>query len=171
MCLVKTQIILCICAFRSVCICHSVDSQCYKYSSCAQGNFWSNCWAEQANQCLHWVHMSFCRFHCAPDKNIWIKIEPWHDKTNKMSVCTAKTQISPGICPVWSESLLCAQWVAKDPRLFMWTVKTTHWAHSKDSEQTGRMPRLIWVFAGCALILLVLSCCSSNLNNNTTCWN
>ena len=25
---------------------------------------------------------------------------------------------------------------------------TIHWAHSKDSDQTGRMPRLIWVFAG-----------------------
>ena len=24
----------------------------------------------------------------------------------------------------------------------------THWAHSEDSDQTGRMPRLIWVFAG-----------------------
>ena len=24
----------------------------------------------------------------------------------------------------------------------------THWAHSEDADQTGRMPRLIWVFAG-----------------------
>ena len=24
----------------------------------------------------------------------------------------------------------------------------SHWAHSEDSDQTGRMPRLIWVFAG-----------------------
>ena len=24
----------------------------------------------------------------------------------------------------------------------------THWAHSEDSDQTGRMPRLIWVFVG-----------------------
>ena len=30
--------------------------------------------------------------------------EPRHDKTNKMSVRPAKTQISLGICPVWSES-------------------------------------------------------------------
>ena len=28
---------------------------------------------------------------------------------------------------------------------------------SEDSDQTGQMPRLIWVFAGCTLILLVLS--------------
>ena len=38
----------------------------------------------------------------------------------------------------------------------------THWAHSEDSDQTGRMPRLIWIFAGHTLILLVLSCRGSN---------
>ena len=29
--------------------------------------------------------------------------EPQHDKTNKVTVRPAKTQISLGICPVWSE--------------------------------------------------------------------
>ena len=43
------------------------------------------------------------------------KYEPRHDKTNKVSVRPAKTQISLGIHPVWSESSLCAQWVGKDP--------------------------------------------------------
>ena len=33
----------------------------------------------------------------------------------------------------------------------------THWAHSEDCDQTGRMPRLIWVFAARTVILLVLS--------------
>ena len=33
----------------------------------------------------------------------------------------------------------------------------THWAHSEDCDQTGRMPRLIWVFARRSLTLLVLS--------------
>ena len=51
-----------------------------------------------------------------------------------------KTQISLGIRPVWSESLLCAQWVAKGSVLLQ--------ADSEDSDQTGRMHRLIWVFAG-----------------------
>ena len=60
--------------------------------------------------------------------------EPRHDKTNKMSVRPAKTQISLGIHPVL-ESSLCAQWVAKDPRFFR--------ADSEASDQTGRMPRLI----------------------------
>ena len=40
--------------------------------------------------------------------------EPPHDKTNKVSVRPAKTQFSLGIHPVWSESSLCTQWVAKD---------------------------------------------------------
>ena len=81
------------------------------------------------------------------------KYESRHDKTNKMSVRPAKTQISLGICPVWSESSLSA-W-RKLGSL------ATHWGHSEDSDQTGRMPRLIWVLAGCTLILLVLSCCGS----------
>ena len=33
----------------------------------------------------------------------------------------------------------------------------TYWAHSEDSDQTGQMPRLIRVFKGCTVILLVLS--------------
>ena len=57
-----------------------------------------------------------------------------------MCVRPAKTQISLGIRQVWSESSLCAQWVAKDPRFLH--------ADSEDSDQTGRMPKLIWVFAG-----------------------
>ena len=52
-------------------------------------------------------------------------------------MCAQRTQISLGIRPVWSESSLCIQRVAKDPN-FM---------HA-DSDQTGRMSRLIWVFAG-----------------------
>ena len=48
-------------------------------------------------------------------------------------------QISLCIRPVWSESLLSA-----------WrniVSSATNWAHCKDSDQTGRIPRLIWVFA------------------------
>ena len=75
-------------------------------------------------------------------------------KPTKWHVCPAKTAISLGIRLVWSESSLCAQWVAKDPKFLH--------ADSEDSDQTGRMPRLIQVFAGHTLILLVLSCCGSN---------
>ena len=87
------------------------------------------------------------------NKNNWTLtwwFEPPHDKTNKMTVCPGKTQISLGIRPVWSESSLSA-W-RKLGSL------ATQWAHREDSDQTGRMHRLIWVFAGHTLILLVLSC-------------
>ena len=66
--------------------------------------------------------------------------EPPHDKNNKLTVHSAKTQISLGIRPVWSESSLCTQLVAKD-------LSFLH-ADSEDSDQTRQMPRLIRVFSG-----------------------
>ena len=61
------------------------------------------------------------------------KYEPPHDKTNKMNVCPAKTQISIGICPVWSESSLCAQWVVKDPSfLHADSEDWSDWADAQD---------------------------------------
>ena len=86
--------------------------------------------------------------------------EPRHDKTKKMTVRPAKTQISLGIRPVWSESSLSA-WRKH------WSL-ATHWAHTEDSDQTGRMPRLIWVFAGRTVILLVLSWGGSFVATTTT---
>ena len=80
------------------------------------------------------------------DLYIETRFEPRHDKTNKMSVRPANTQISLGIRPIWSESSLCAQWVAKDQSFLH--------ADNEDSDQTGR----IWVFAGRTATLLVLSC-------------
>ena len=84
------------------------------------------------------------------------KYEPRHDKTNKMAVRPAKTQLSLRIRPVWSESSLSAR---RKPGFL-----ATHWAHSEDSDQTGRMPRLNWVCAGRTLILFVLSCRGSIIN-------
>ena len=65
-------------------------------------------------------------------------IEPPHDKTNKVTVRPAKTQISLGIRPVWSVFTVRM----KKP----WSLDT-HGAHSEDFDQSGRMPRLIGVFA------------------------
>ena len=58
-------------------------------------------------------------------------------KPTKWPVRPAKTRISLGICPVWSESSLCAQWVAKDTSF-----------DSEGSDRIAWMPRLIWVFTG-----------------------
>ena len=51
-------------------------------------------------------------------------------KTNKMTVRPAKTKISLGIRPVWSESSLSA-----------WRnlgSLATHWAHNEDYDQSSR---------------------------------
>ena len=54
-----------------------------------------------------------------------------HDMTKPTKwLCAQRRQISLGICPVWSESSLYAQWVAKDPSF--------RHADSDDSDQIGR---------------------------------
>ena len=58
--------------------------------------------------------------------------EPPHDKTNKMTVRPVKTQISLDIRPVWSESSLCAQWVAKDPSFLH--VDSGDWSNYADAQ-------------------------------------
>ena len=69
-------------------------------------------------------------------------------------VCAQQRLRSAWASALSDQSSHCAQWVAKDPRFLH--------ADSEDSDQTGRMPRLIWVFAGRTLILLVLTCRGSN---------
>ena len=61
-------------------------------------------------------------------------------KPTKWPVHQAKTQISLGMRPVLSKSSLSARRKLRS--------LATHCAHSEDSHQTGRMPRLICVFAG-----------------------
>ena len=79
--------------------------------------------AEQSGLRLFWSPTTVNKWAAA-----WQNLQKW--------LC----QISLGFRPVCSESSLCAQWVAKDPSFLH--------ADSEDSDQTGRMPRLIWVFAG-----------------------
>ena len=83
----------------------------------------------------------------------------WHlgrlmTKPRKWHVRPAKTQISLCMRPVWSESSVCAQWVAEDPILLH--------ADSEDSDQTGRIrlggcPGWFESLLGAHAILLVLS--------------
>ena len=100
-----------------------------------------NSWGEEgaaryAERLLVYQHTVVSHLSCLMTKPV-----KWH-------VRPAKTQISLGIRPVWSE-----------PSLSAWRKLgslATHWGHSKDTDQTRLMLRLIWVFAGRTVILLVM---------------
>ena len=77
--------------------------------------------------------------------------EPPHDKTNKMTMRPTRTQISLGIRPVWSESSLCAQWVAKDPsaRSFCWLCHVAAQITSTENKSYlfhSWTPKLVFLF-------------------------
>ena len=61
-------------------------------------------------------------------------------KLTKWHVRPAITQISLDIDPVWSESSMGYHSVTETSRFLR--------ADSEDSDRTGRIPSLIWVFAG-----------------------
>ena len=69
-----------------------------------------------------------------------------HDKTNKLTLRPAKTQISLGIRPVWSESSLSA-----------WRKLGSYLSTERTAKTLIRLGSLIWVFAGRTLFLLGLS--------------
>ena len=61
-------------------------------------------------------------------------------QNQQSGMCAQRRLRSAWASALSDQSSLCAQWVAKDPSFLH--------ADSKDPDQTGRMPRLIWVFAG-----------------------
>ena len=67
-------------------------------------------------------------------------------KPAEWPVHPVKTQISLGIHSVCSECSLSA-WRSLESLAI-------HWVHSKDSDQTGWMPRLIWDVAGRTVIFV-----------------
>ena len=145
----KTKISLCI--GTVLLAMHSVSSQETKMS-CA---LWRSTWGPVILQeCTGWSESNGCRIilrfccglrfkaHYRNDQPNWAA--SWQNQQNDLR--PAKTQISLGIRPVWSESSL-STWRKLGS-------SATHWAHSEDSDQTLRMPRLIWVFAGCTSFCL-----------------
>ena len=83
-----------------------------------------------------------------------------HDMTKPIKWLCAQRRLRSAWASTQSDqSLRFALSVAKDPRVFH--------ADSKDTDQSGRMSRLIWVFAEGTLILLVLSCRGSYGYNST----
>ena len=113
---------------------------------------WSDCENAQADLRLYWADVAFffffffLAFRCSgpfsqnTERKSNFYLSRLMTKPTKWHVRPAKTQIILGIRPVRSES-----------SLYAWRKLgslATHWAHSEDSDQTGWMPRLIWVFAG-----------------------
>ena len=88
------------------------------------------------------------------DRHTWAA--SWQNQQNE---CAPSKDRSAWASAQSDQSSLCTQLVAKDPSFLH--------ADSEDSDQTGRMPRLIWVFAGRTTTLLVLSCRSSLLRAHT----
>ena len=93
-------------------------------------------------------------------KCLWT--EPPHDKTSKMACAPSEDSYQPGLSTQSDQSSLST---GRKPGSL-----PTHGAHSEDSDQTGRnsdqtgrMPKLIWAFAGRTVILLVLSWGGSTL--------
>ena len=80
---------------------------------------------------LSWQLTSICR---------WLYLNRLMTKPTKWLCAQRRLKTNLGNRPVWSESLLCAQWVAEDPSFLH--------VGSEDSDQTGWTPRLIWDFAG-----------------------
>ena len=70
----------------------------------------------------------------------YIIIEPAHDKTKTMACAPSEDWDQPGHPP-------CLIRVFAVRMKKAWSI-ATYSAHSEDSDQTVRMPRLIWVFAG-----------------------
>ena len=90
--------------------------------------------------------------------------EPPHDKTNKMACAPSKDSDQPGHPP----SLIRVFAVRMKKALVLSYPKSAQrrlWSDWADAQadlslrcdQTGQMPRLIWIFAGRTLILLILS--------------
>ena len=61
-------------------------------------------------------------------------------QNQQYGICTQRRLRSAWASAQSDQSSLCAHLLAKDPSFLH--------AHSEDSDQTGRMPKLIWVFAG-----------------------
>ena len=81
----------------------------------------------------HTEVFTVCRYTEPRLQWFYLDLSPVMTKPTKWLCTQRRLQISLGIRPVWSESSLCAQRVAKGPSF--------HHADSEYSDQTGRMPK------------------------------
>ena len=98
-------------------------------------------------------HPDHC-YHLYGDSILYVTLHQSKPKTQTKDVhaCTHRANCGK----LYSSLYKFKRWDAS------WQNQQNECAHSEDSDQTGRMPRLIWVFAGRITTLLVLSCRGSN---------
>ena len=108
-------------------------------------------WCQDCPQVIHDAVRSIMKFELQtnlPTTKMTVQNDPVKTEAGQLILFLSWPGSQPDLGSAWPGQL---GWRKLGPL-------ATHWVHSKDSDQTGRMPRLIWVFAGCTLILLVLSC-------------
>ena len=106
---------------------------------------------------VHAIYTNSCNFYgavlsCSHIEPVTVLKMTRHDKTNKMSVRPSKTQISLGICPVWSESWHCAQWVAKDQSFLH--ADSKDWSVWADAQADLSLPWAHTHFVGFVMLWL-----------------
>ena len=102
---------------------------------------------------------------------IYLLIEPPHDKTNKVTVRSAKTQISLGIRPVWSvfACRIKKPWVLSYPL----SAQRRLWSDWADAQadlslRWAHMP-LCWFCHEAALISILFLTANANAKQNNCC--
>ena len=113
--------------------CRSEANNDYFKQSCTLFNFSKN-WTLLLNDC--WLHAIYRFEYLCSWSYIWAAAR----QNQQNELCVQPPQIRLGIRPIWSESSL-STWRNLGSL-------ASHWAYSEDFDQTGRMPRLIWFFAG-----------------------
>ena len=89
------------------------------------------------------MHLFWSESSLSACSSLWsltiYKVSQRMTKATKWHVCPAKTQISLGILPVWSESSLCTQWLAKNPSFLH--ANSKDWSDWADAQAD---PSLRW---------------------------
>ena len=153
--------------WRKSSLCAQLETMAPRFLQVNSEDWWD--WVgAQADLGVRWAPRSFCwlcravalHYEKPIDLEMLKKHMSHHMTKLTKSLCAQRRLRSAWASAQSDQSSLCVQWLAKDPSFLP--------ADSEDSDQTGRMPRLIGVFAGRTVILLVLSCRGSYCGNITT---
>ena len=99
---------------------------------------------------IYWGRKEMQNFWTARNSNITKIFEPAHDKTNRMACAPSEDSDHPGHPPSLIRVFAVFVPAQSDHSLRCARNRYPRFLHvdSEDSYQTGRMPRLIWVFVG-----------------------